>query len=215
MNMTSPRLRIAAILTPALLIAGCGGTLNRGLESVHQPVVSRTDYVVDLQTTGQGLAAGENERFAGWLASLQTGYGDRLSVDDGGSGDRAARAMVAQQAARYGLMIADTAPVTAGPVAPGTLRVVLGRMTATVPGCPDYSRMYEPNFGQHTSSNHGCGINSNLAGMVARPEDLVRGQAGSGVADVLTSTKVIQAYRERPASTGQLPETRTTNSGAD
>lgn len=213
--MIRQRLRIVAILAPALLIAGCGGTHNRGLESVHQPVVSRTDYVLDLQTSGQGLAAGENERLAGWLASLQTGYGDRLSIDDGGVNDPAARAMIAQQAGRYGLSVAETAPVTTGPVAPGTLRLVLGRMTAAVPGCPDYSRMYEPNYGQHTSSNHGCGVNSNLAGMVARPEDLVRGQAGSSVPDVMTSTKVIQAYRERPASPGTLPETRTTNSGAD
>ena len=34
---------ILASLLPALLLAGCMGTENRGLESVHQPVVSRSD----------------------------------------------------------------------------------------------------------------------------------------------------------------------------
>ena len=39
------RISILALAAPALLLGGCGGTMNRGLESVHQPIVSRTDYV--------------------------------------------------------------------------------------------------------------------------------------------------------------------------
>lgn len=192
-----PRIQIAAILLPAALLGGCGGTLNRGVESVHQPVVNRTDYVFDVQSTGAGLAPGEDARLAGWLASLRTGYGDRIHVDEGGTPDPAARAAVEAQASRYGLMVADTAPVTAGPITPGTVRVILSRMRASVPGCPDFSRQIEPNYGAHTGSNYGCATNANLAAMVARPEDLVRGQPGADVTDPNTAFKPVNALRER------------------
>ena len=61
----SMALLVSAGLTLAL--AGCGGTRNRGLESVHQPVVDRADYALDLATSGGGLARGEQERLIGWF----------------------------------------------------------------------------------------------------------------------------------------------------
>jgi pilus assembly protein CpaD len=148
--------RFTPLLVPALLLAGCG-TYNGGLESVHQPIVQRSDYVLDLQTTGYGLAAAE--------------------------------------AGRYGLLLADRAPVTAGQIAPGTVRVVVTRMTAGVPGCPDNSRPAEYTFEASTSSNYGCASNSNLAAMIADPADLVRGAPGSPTGDQQTNAKAIGAYR--------------------
>ena len=53
---------LLATLGSALLLGGCMGTQNRGLESVHQPVVSRADYALDLGTAGDGLAPGEARR---------------------------------------------------------------------------------------------------------------------------------------------------------
>ena len=42
-------LKLSSAIGLALMLAACaGGTENRGLESVHQPVVQRTDYVIDL-----------------------------------------------------------------------------------------------------------------------------------------------------------------------
>ncbi|GAA0733377.1 CpaD family pilus assembly protein [Sphingomonas japonica] len=193
---------IAAILGSALLLASCGGTANRGLESVHQPVVSRGDYAFDLRTDGGGLAAGEAERLAGWMASMRLGYGDRVAIDDGGAYSELTREAVAGEAARYGLLLAEAAPVTPGAIAPGTARVVVTRMTATVPGCPDFSRINGPNFDSHTYSNQGCSVNSNFAAMVARPEDLVRGQPGADAIDPATAVKAIRSYRAA-APTGQ------------
>jgi pilus assembly protein CpaD len=45
-------------------------------------------------------------------------------------------------------------------------------------------------------SNFGCALNSNLAAMVANPEDLVHGREGSGVGDALTSAKAVGIYRK-------------------
>ncbi|QIG79145.1 CpaD family pilus assembly protein [Stakelama tenebrarum] len=198
------RLALPALLAPALLLSACGGTYNGGVDSIHQPVVTRSDYAFDLATAGPGLATGEAERLAGWMASLRVGYGDVIAIDDGDMYP-GARRDIAEQAARYGLLISDQAPVTTGAIAPGTVRVVVTRMTASVPGCPDHSREYQPDFSASTSSNFGCAVNSNLAAMVANPGDLVRGQPGSQVSDPVLSTRAIQTYRDKePTGAGGL-----------
>jgi pilus assembly protein CpaD len=204
------RSSILALLAPTLLLAGCGGTMNRGLESVHQPVVSRTDYAFDLNTSGGGLAPGEAERLDGWLASLRLGYGDRVSIDDGGGYDGAARAAVSREIGHYGLLLSNVAPVTPAPVTPGTLRVVVSRMHAAVPGCPDFSRQATPDFNENTNSNFGCAVNSNLAAMVARPEDLVHGQSGTDVADPDVASKAIETFRKAPNTGAQELKTQST-----
>lgn len=189
------------LLAPALLLGACG-TYNGGVESVYQPVVERNDYVFDVQTAGYGLAPGEGERLSGWLASMGLRYGDKIAIDDAGSGT-AGRAEVAAQANNYGIMLSDQAPVTVGQIAPGTVRVVVTRMTASVPNCPDYSRVYTPDWSQSTSSNYGCATNTNLAAMVADPADLVRGAAGSPVTDQATGAKAINALRNsKPSGNG-------------
>ena len=187
---------ILLLALPALMLGGCMGTQNRGLESVHQPVVSRTDYVFDVATQGGALAGGEQQRLGGWMNTLNLGYGDRVAIDDPAGQGYAARGQVAAVVASHGLLLTDDAPVTNAPVAAGTIRVVVSRMKATVPGCPDWSRDESHEFDSNTSSNQGCAINSNLAAMIARPEDLVRGVPGDGTIDPVASAKAIDAYRK-------------------
>ncbi len=191
-----------ACLAPMLMLGACTGTQNRGLESVHQPVVSRTDYVFDVNTAGRGLAPGEAQRLAGWMASLHLGYGDHVAIDDAGAAGVGVRDDVATQLSRYGLLLSEDAPVTGAPIAPGTARIVVSRTKATVPGCPDFSRVGEPEFESNTSSNHGCAINANLAAMVANPVDLVRGQPGADTVDPASATKAIEIFRKAPPTGG-------------
>ena len=192
---------IATGLVPALLMSACSGTKNRGLESVHQPVVSRTNYALDVSTGGNGLAPGEDARLAGWMASLRLGYGDQVAIDDP-SPSGGVRDDVAREVAHYGLLVSDDAPLTNAPVTPGMVRIVVTRTTASVPGCPDFSRTREPDFENHTSSNHGCAMNANLAAMVANPNDLIRGQTGSGVVDTATAGRAIDTYRKAVTTGG-------------
>ena len=204
--------RIMTLATAALALSGCG-TRNRGLESVHQPVVERGDYAFDVATGGDGLAAGEAERLAGWMSSLRLGYGDRVAVDVNSMNDGALRDEVAAQAARYGLLISDEVPITTGVIAPGTARVIVSRMRASVPGCPDHSRMTGIEFEGNTNSNYGCSINSNLAAMVAQPEDLVRGRPGSATSDPSVGTKAIETFRKAPNTGAQAPAAVSTRGG--
>lgn len=200
----------AAIALAATLCAS-GATAqsseqNRSLYSVNQPVVQRTDYVIDLAAQGYGLAQEERARLLDWLDSLQLSYGDRLFVDGGNDPDLG-RADVARIAAEYGMMLSRGAPMTAGAVQPGTFRVIVSRTEATVPGCPNWDNAKGPSG---TSPNYGCGVNSNLAAMVADPNDLVLGQAGSVTGDAATAAKAIGAYRSAaPTGTQGLKDSIT------
>lgn len=191
--MTHRSLLLAA--GAALLLTGCGGTQNRGLESVHQPVVDRADYALDLGTTGGRLNPGEEHRLTGWLDGMRVGYGDQIALDDPSGVNGGARRQVGGVLANRGLMLRPDAPITAGPVAPGAVRVVVSRMRATVAGCPDRSRDPSNEFDSNTSSNYGCATNTNLAAMVASPSDLIHGRDGDVTTDPARSAKAINAYR--------------------
>jgi len=204
------RFTFLAALLPMAALASCQGTQNRGLESIHQPVVDRTDYAFDVAVTPHGLAPGEAERLDGWLGSLRLGYGDRVAIDAASSDVAAAKNAVRREVGRYGVLLSDAAPVTPAPVTPGTLRVVVSRMRASVPGCPDHSKNATTDFESNTDSNFGCAINTNLAAMVARPEDLVRGQSGTDVVDPAVATKAIQTFREMPNTGKQELKTQNT-----
>lgn len=192
-----------ALMALGMTLAACG-PVNRGLESVHQPVVQRTDYVFDVRSGGEGLVSGEAQRLEDWFSTLELHYGDRVSVDtDASRGPQAGRDAVASVVARFGLLLADTAPqLAAGEPAPGTVRVIVSRTTASVPNCPDWSRRSHPEFDGSGMSNYGCATNANLAAMVANPQDLVRGQAGASAGDAAVAFKAIDVYR-KTAPTGE------------
>lgn len=206
---------LAALVALGAALAACSPTLqntdalpNRSLDSVNQPVVQRTDYVIDLTTDGDGLAASERDRLKGWFASLGLGYGDRVWVDEP-YGPSRSRNDVAKVAAEYGLLLSEGAPVTAGGPQPGGLRVIVSRSTASVPDCPHWQGPGGPSA---TSPNYGCAVNSNLAAMIADPSDLVLGQAGSGTTDAANAAKAIKVYRDA-APTGQKGLTETATGG--
>ena len=71
---------------------------------------------------------------------------------------------------------------------------VVGANGAYVPGCPDWSSARgQAHEGQ--SSNYGCATMSNLAAMVADPDDLLHGKGdGTGTGDL--AAKAIKQWRE-------------------
>lgn len=194
------QLAFPLILAATTALAGCGGTINRGVESVHQPVVTRANYVFDASVDDGHLAATEAERLRIWLDAVHLSYGDRVSIDDPAGFSAAAGHDVAAIVGRYGLAVSAGAPVTDGVVPAGAVRVVVSRTTASVPGCPDFSRPSQPDFGSNTLSNFGCATNATFAAMVANPEDLIHGQTGSATVDAATSTKAIKSFRTKALS---------------
>ena len=184
---------------------------DRGLAAVNAPVVQRADYTVDLAAPGGTLQPGEGQRLNGWFQGLGLGYGDSIYVD-GGYADPA-RAEVAAIAANYGMMVRQGAPITAGTVPDGSVRVVVSRNRASVPNCPNWDRPAQPNYNNQSYSNFGCGVNGALAAMVANPEDLIHGREGNGVTDPQTAAKAVSTYRSAaPTGSGKLESSNTKES---
>jgi pilus assembly protein CpaD len=204
----APRLGAAIALSLGVLLAGCGGiATNRSLDSLHQPVVERVNYTLDVTTGPSGLTFPEQRRLAGWFEAMDLRYGDRVAIDDPLDND-ATRAAVQALASRYGLILSEAGPATQGYVSAGNARIIVTRAKASVPGCPDWSSNNDFNPNNATSANYGCATNANLAAMVADPEHLVKGATGIGDTAVMSSNKAIGAYREqRPTGIDGLKQT--------
>ncbi len=212
--MSSPLAAFTAVLL-ATTLSGCGinPSVDRpaqGVAPVNVPVVERQDFAFDVAAPDGMLAAGEASRLDAWFRGLGVGYGDAVSVD-GGAYAPAVRGDIGQLAGRYGLLISDAAPVTPGAIASGSVRVVVSRTRASVPGCPNWGHGGgRENSQNETLPGFGCAVNGNLASMIANPNDLVFGREGSGVVDNVTSSKAVNAYRAaRPTGEGGLKEIST------
>lgn len=183
---------VAACAPPAMV----GASPDRGVESVNVPVVTGSDYVFDASAPGGTLSGPEEARLNGWFQGLNLGYGDSVYVDAAFA--PAARAQVAYVAGRYGMLISPGVPVTPGNVQAGFVRVVVTRRRAEVPNCPNWSRAAAPDFANRSMSNYGCAVNTNLAAMIADPEDLVHGREGASVTDTTAATRAVEMYRTKP-----------------
>lgn len=206
----------AVALSLGLALSACGDMPNnRSLYSVKQPIVERNNFTLDLATDAGGLSVSEQQRLAQWFETMDLRYGDRVALDTSLPND-AVREDVAAIAARHGLLLSDGAPVTAGFVEPGSVRVVVTRSRAHVPGCPDWSDKMASNLENRTSDDYGCAVNSNLAAMIADPEHLLKGAEGTGETIVMSSTKAIESYREQaPSGAGGLAATSSQSAGGN
>jgi len=191
---------VPTALTLCLMLSACGNERpqNRGLDSVHQPVVQRTDYVFDLATSGDGLAPGEAAHLRGWFDSLHLRYGDKVAIDMGDAGNLGTAVnQIANVAAIRGLTIEQHAPVTQGAIAPGSIRVIMSRTTASVPHCPDFHESVLAKFNETTAANFGCAVNASLAAMIANPEDLVQGRDTNDHTVNQVNTTAIGTYYDK------------------
>jgi pilus assembly protein CpaD len=213
-HSTRKALASALTLSLALALGGCGGMAsNASLESVHQPVIERTNYVLDLNAGPGGLSIPEQRRLSGWFEAMDLRYGDKITIDDPmKSGSN--RAAVEAVAGRFGMLLGEQAPVTPGFVNAGTVRVIVSRSKASVPGCPDWSSKSDFNPRNATTAGYGCAVNSNMAAMIADPEHLLHGASGTGTTTVMSASKAIESYREaKPTGEGGLKQESTQKGG--
>ena len=201
-------LRAGLLAAAALPLAACGGesSYNTSVESIHQPVVSYTSFVYDVRLDGSELSPTEQARLSGWLDSLGVAYGDKVAFATAGAAiPLSFQKDIADVLGRRGLLIGADDSAAAGTPPPGAVRLILRRAVASVPGCPNWSTRQESDMVGGTSSNYGCGVNSNLAAMVANPEDLVRGETSNSPLRTDTSNRAIETYRKAtPTGAGGL-----------
>ena len=205
-----------AILIVAVALSGCGykpgPDPEAGLAAVNVPVVSREDLVFDAAASNGNLSPSEAARLDAWFDGMDLRYGDVVYVDAGAYSE-GARSQVSSIASRYGLLVSPGAPVTAGAVQPGTVRVVVTRTVASVPNCPNWERKASPNYNNKMLPGLGCSVNGAMALMIANPEDLVHGRDSGGISDAVTAARAVNVYRTKePTGTGALKEVSTKGS---
>ncbi len=152
------------------------------VSSEHVPVVSQQYLTHDMAFGPRGdLSAAELNELDQWFESIDVRYGDRVSVDQTGAGENPLRkAAISRVLGTRGLMLASESPATAPAITAGTVRVVVVRATASVPECPDVDNAPNPDPTVSKTSNYGCATSSNLAAMIADPNDLLSGKDFSG-----------------------------------
>lgn len=203
-----------ALLGTALALSlvaspGAARKIERGVESVHQPRIDRTDFVFDLTAGGDGtLDQAQARQLAAWFVALNLRYGDRVTIaspDGGDAGLAPLRNAIREMVERHGLLVGAEAPLTAGTPPGGALRVIVSRSIATVPGCPSWRDRLEADWVGGQSDNYGCAIAGNLAAMVADPNDLITGRRSDSDLTAVTSGRAIKVYNEKvPTGSGGL-----------
>lgn len=200
-------LRFTSMALALATLTACG-PVNRSYDTVKVPTVSYSQLVYDVPAYSGGIGDAGAKALGDWFGMIQLAYGDRVTVDDPnpyGSAER--RASVGEVVGRYGLLLDQTAPVSRGAVPTGSIRVIVMRSSARVDNCPDWSRLSQPEISASTMSNFGCAHETNLAAMIADPNDLVAGKPYSG-ADANTAVKAIDLWR-KTEPTGKAWQTTT------
>lgn len=195
MKIEKMTLRFTSAALALAALSACG-PVNRSFDTVKMPIVASNQLSHDVAANVSGIDPAGARALDDWFASINLGYGDRVTVDDPVSyGAAERRAAVAQAVGRYGLLLDGTAPVTRGSVPAGMVRVVVTRSTARVDNCPDWSAPSHPNVQASTTSNFGCASQSNLAAMIADPNDLLAGKPYAG-GDPNTAVKSVDAWNK-------------------
>jgi pilus assembly protein CpaD len=182
-------------------------TVERGVESAHQPQVERTDFVFDVPGSADGsLSDADGRRLKAWFDALGLRFGDHVSLGGAAGGSFAGvRDSVSDIVARYGLLTEGEAPLTAGNPPAGSVRVVVSRSTASVQGCPTWQDSSQTTFKSGLSDNYGCATAMNLAAMVADPQDLVQGRTTTTDLRTATGSRAIKSYQSKePSGSGGL-----------
>ena len=85
-----------------------------------------------------------------------------------------------------------------------------------MPGCPDWRSQTETNLVNATSPNYGCATNSNLAAMIANPDELLHGAQNGDTNTARRSTKANNAYVFAvPSGAGGALKSESTRSGGN
>ena len=177
--------KVAFLAAAALgTLAACqpAGTQHAEVSASHVPTVSRSVMTHDLSYDGaEQFSVNELAELNEWLSSVEVRYGDRISFDDANPiGSTARQRAVAALIGQRGLLLRENGPVTDPPLGEGTARVVVVRAVASVPECPNHARKSNPEMQGSLTSNYSCASASNLAAMIADPNDLVAGKSYTG-----------------------------------
>ncbi|MDW3205284.1 MAG: CpaD family pilus assembly lipoprotein [Alphaproteobacteria bacterium] len=176
---------ITLILLVAGLLTACGPTQTRSdVELRREPIF---DTITDSAEIAPGLAG--DTALDLLLARNDARYGDRLVV----TAPAETRESLRRRLAATGVRVLPAPEGETGPNKP--YRATFVRLIVTPPSCGDWSD--EADFDNKPDAHWGCSQTSNLARMVADPNDLLAGRETIGPQGTAADILAIRAYRQR------------------
>jgi len=212
-NKAKPRLLMAASAAlVAFALAGCA-TDDLALDDTYQPYApserypieySKAPVTIQVATTSGTLQPSQVNAIAGFARQSLAGGATPVTIRRPAGGGKSAR--VAQEIA--GLLVQQGVPshlIRKGTYPAGSgspVQISYAKAYAHTKPCGEWDENLA-NTAQNTRySNHGCAVQSNIAAMIADPNDIVRPRSesmGEGSASVAAVTKV---------TTGEAPQQR-------
>lgn len=199
MTTLSKSLMTGAFAVTALAFAGCAPQTSQWstVEAPKENKVSlvRFSHSVQFRGNEERMNSQEAARLAAFMRDQNVGYGDQILLIPAASPQAQRRQdAVAMTFARAGLRVVRDIQIEGVALAPGEVRVVVGRYVVTPPTCPNWSKRPDEDFGNTPSSHIGCATATNLGLMVANPSDLVAGQQTSPADGALSAFRT-ESYR--------------------
>lgn len=141
------------------------------------------------------LVAKDRASLDRFFADMALGYGDTVSMLEGGAFPEKARRNVTAAVHAWGVPVsAPPAEVDRSP-ANNAAFVIVDRYVVTPPDCPNSTLNLNRNYANAPSPQHGCAMVINLGQMVADPRDLLAGKAGA-LPVTEKATQAIRMWRE-------------------
>jgi len=162
---------IIAALSMALLLSACGTGIQRTdyeADINYRVDVATFAHDVPFANGAPSAAPVQIQRLNGFLATIDIGYGDAISLS-GGTPDQ--RRAIAEHLKPLMLDV----QAFPGLGEPGAVTVTVVRHVVTAPACGDWSKPSQKDYANSTGPNVGCSTNAALAQMVANPADLLGG----------------------------------------
>jgi len=185
-----------------LALAGCKqNTGNPSVNIQYAPRISTEEILYDIGfNANNNMSLLQMKAHEAFLRSLGLRYGDRIFIDDPEpNGAKERRQYITSLVAKFGLIPENEALVTKGFIAPNAIRIVVRRARASVNNCPSWNDSTSNNNGMNMMNNTGCATASNVAAMVADPNDLTEGRPYTGSA-AQNIVKAVKAAHDTPAT---------------
>lgn len=182
----------------AIALAGCQSSLPSHYDGAEKEIRNEVQMIRIahmVKTGADGLEHAEKTELIRFLADMDAGYGDSVTLVRGSAFPDAAAKDIGRVIRAHGLTLdMPAAEIGHEPTDDGAI-VVLDRYIVTAPHCPGTSLNIAKNPANAASPQIGCANIINLGQMVASPRDLLTGN-GNGVPSVEKAIQSIRTWRE-------------------
>lgn len=219
-----PSAKLATTIGAVFLLSGCADFVASAMApptAAKAININESQFTHDVKfdPTSDRLMARERTAIDRFMKGIGLQHNDGVELriaptSPSTLGDRRRSIVRAYLRLRRVTVKAATPDETLNPAA-APLRIVVNRVTVSLPKCPDWTKDVNRNYANSVHSNFGCANAINLGQMIANPTDLIRPN-GPGLIDGEYAAGAISRYHKgktKPLLEGSTSGASPTSSG--